>query len=220
MKKIVLIFMIIILLGSLVACGRSSGDAKNKTSEDYTAKNIQDTKKSDATKKSKTNNMPESTTDETTDEEITDDEEDDLEEIDWNWEDDENTYSNSQDVYSSEPESTPEPIPEPAGWIEGIAGAYGGSTDPGCGSWTATGEPLDDLSMGVAIPMSWPDYYTYFGRTVEIKYGETIVLARVNDCGYMGGGSMSLDLQPGVFRTFGFESCNAWGVRQVSYRFR
>ncbi len=45
------------------------------------------------------------------------------------------------------------------------------------------------------------------------------VLATVNDCGYMGGGSRSLDLQPGVWKAFGFSSCNDWGLRTVSYRF-
>ena len=35
----------------------------------------------------------------------------------------------------------------------------------------------------------------------------------------MGGGSRALDLQPGVFKAFGFNTCQAWGVRTVSYRF-
>ena len=35
----------------------------------------------------------------------------------------------------------------------------------------------------------------------------------------MGGGSRALDLQPGVFKAFGFSTCQAWGVRTVSYRF-
>ena len=45
------------------------------------------------------------------------------------------------------------------------------------------------------------------------------VFATVNDCGYMGGGSRSLDLQPGVWKAFGFSSCTDWGLRTVSYRF-
>ena len=32
-------------------------------------------------------------------------------------------------------------------------------------------------------------------------------------------GSRVLDLQPGVWKAFGFSSCNAWGLRTVSYRF-
>ena len=111
------------------------------------------------------------------------------------------------------------PIPESAGWIETIARAYGGSTDSSCSSSTATGEVIDDFSMGVSIPISWPNYYTYFGRSIEINYNGTIVLAKVNDCGSLGDG-ISLGLQPGIFRTLGFGSCNEWGTRQVSYRIR
>ena len=116
----------------------------------------------------------------------------------------------------------PEPAPDPgAGWSTGIASAYGGSTDrytPNPGT-TATGAVCDDWSMGVAVPMAWPRYWQYYGRTVEISYGGMTVLATVNDCGYMGGGSRVLDLQPGVWKAFGFSSCNDWGLRNVSYRF-
>lgn len=131
----------------------------------------------------------------------------------------------------------PEPVPEaPAtggdeggsessdnvtGWSTGVASAYGGSTDPGTPNpgTTATGAVCDDNSMGVAVPMAWPNYWRYYGRTVEISYGGMTVLATVNDCGYMGGGSRSLDLQPGVWKAFGFSSCNDWGLRTVNYRF-
>ncbi len=67
--------------------------------------------------------------------------------------------------------------------------------------------------------MSMPNYRSYFGRTVEISYGGKTVYAVVNDCGYMGGGSRVLDLQPGVWKAFGFSSCAEWGLRTVSYRF-
>lgn len=107
------------------------------------------------------------------------------------------------------------------GWKTGVASAYGGSTDPYTPNpgITATGAVCNDSSMGVAIPMSWPKYWRYYGCTVEISYGGRTVLATVNDCGYMGGGSRSLDLQPGVWKAFGFKSCQAWGLRTVSYRF-
>ena len=36
--------------------------------------------------------------------------------------------------------------------------------------------------------------------------------------GGMGGGSRSLDLQPGVWKAFGYSSCDDWGLRTVSYR--
>lgn len=116
----------------------------------------------------------------------------------------------------------PAPAPDPgAGWSTGIASAYGGSTDPYTPNpgTTATGAVCDDWSMGVAVPMAWPRYWQYYGRTVEISYGGMTVLATVNDCGYMGGGSRSLDLQPGVWKAFGYSSCNDWGLRTVSYRF-
>lgn len=115
--------------------------------------------------------------------------------------------------------SDPAPQPDPGGeWKVGMASAYGGSSDPSSGHTTATGERVDDFSMGVAVPMSLPNYRQYFGHQILIKIGGTVVTAKVNDCGYMGGGSRALDLQPGVFKAFGYGSCQAWGVRQVEYR--
>ena len=73
--------------------------------------------------------------------------------------------------------------------------------------------------MGVAVPLSWPNARSYLGRQVEISYGGSTVVATVNDLGGMGGGSRSLDLQPGVWKAFGASSCFDWGVRTVSYRF-
>lgn len=108
-----------------------------------------------------------------------------------------------------------------SGWSAGAASAYGGSSDPNTPNpgTTATGAVCDDNSMGVAIPSSWPNYSSYLGRTVEISYGGATVIATVNDVGSMGGGSRSLDLQPGVFKALGFSTCQDWGVRTVSYRF-
>ncbi len=108
-----------------------------------------------------------------------------------------------------------------SGWKTGVASAYGGSTDPYTPNpgTTATGAVCDDWSMGVAVPMAWPNYRSYFGRTVEISYNGKTVYATVNDCGGMGGGSRSLDLQPGVWKAFGYSSCQAWGLRTVNYRF-
>lgn len=108
-----------------------------------------------------------------------------------------------------------------AGWSTGIASAYGGSTDPYTPNpgVTATGDVCDDWSMGVAVPMAWDRYWQYYGRTVEISYNGITVFAIVNDCGYMGGGSRSLDLQPGVWKAFGYSSCTEWGLRTVQYRF-
>ena len=106
------------------------------------------------------------------------------------------------------------------GWRTGVASAYGGSSDAGTPNpgTTATGAVCNDSSMGVAIPMAWSNYRSYFGHAVEIKYGGKTVVATINDCGGLGGGSRSLDLQPGVFKAFGFSTCQDWGLRTVSYR--
>lgn len=106
------------------------------------------------------------------------------------------------------------------GWKTGLASAYGGSSDhstPNPGT-TANGSVCNDSSMGVAVPMSWSNYRSYFGHAVEIRYNGKTVVATINDCGGLGGGSRSLDLQPGVFKAFGFKTCQAWGVRTVQYR--
>lgn len=107
------------------------------------------------------------------------------------------------------------------GWRTGLATAYGGSSDPYTPNpgKTATGAVCNDYSVGVAVPLAWPNYRSYLGRTVEIVYNGKTVYAPVNDCGGMQGGRVSLDLQPGVFKAFGFSSCNAWGIRTVQYRF-
>ena len=117
-------------------------------------------------------------------------------------------------------ELTDEELKEVAGgnsgiaMMDGTAGAYGGSDDSGK-TITATGEIVDDYSMGVAIPMSWPNYRSYLGKTILINYGGMTVFARINDFGSLIG--RNLDLQPGVFRSFGFESCADWGIRSISY---
>ncbi len=104
-----------------------------------------------------------------------------------------------------------------SGWSSGVASAYGGATDPGCGSITANGSYVSESSMGVAIPLSW-GRNDLLGHTVLISYGGKTVTAVINDLGNMGGGSRALDLQPGVFRAFGADSCNGWGLREVQYK--
>lgn len=104
-----------------------------------------------------------------------------------------------------------------SGWTTGLASAYGAESDGTLGGRTANGSIVTETSMGVAIPLAWNKRYL-LGRTVEISYGGRTVLATINDLGGMGGGSRSLDLQPGVWRAFGASSCFDWGVRTVSYR--
>lgn len=103
------------------------------------------------------------------------------------------------------------------GWMTGWATAYG-ATGIFNGAPTAGGGICNDESMGVAIPMSWPNYSSYYGRTVEISYGGRTVYATINDCGEMAGGAVSLDLQPGVYKALGFATEYEWGKREVSYR--
>ena len=106
-----------------------------------------------------------------------------------------------------------------SGWQSGVVSAYGSTSDGTLGAHTATGATVSESSMGVAVPMSMPNYRSYFGRSVEISYGGRTVVAVVNDCGGLGGGSRALDLQPGVWKALGASSCFDWGVRTVSYRF-
>lgn len=111
--------------------------------------------------------------------------------------------------------------PSGSGWRTGIASAYGDSSDtsikyPGT---TATGDSCNNNSMGVAVPMSWPNYRSYFGRSVEIRYKGRTVIATVNDCGSFGKYGRDLDLQPGVIKALGVTGCKNWGTRTVSYRF-
>ena len=106
-----------------------------------------------------------------------------------------------------------------SGWQSGVVSAYGSTSDGTLGAHTATGAIVSESSMGVAVPMSMPNYRSYFGRSVEISYGGRTVVAVVNDCGGLGGGFRALDLQPGVWKALGASSCFDWGVRTVSYRF-
>lgn len=106
------------------------------------------------------------------------------------------------------------------GWRVGLASAYGGSSDPYTPNpgTTATGALCNDWTVGVAVPMAWGPA-PYYGRKVEISYNGQSFIATVNDCGGMNNGERALDLQPGVFKAFGFKTCDEWGVRTVRYRF-
>lgn len=102
-------------------------------------------------------------------------------------------------------------------WQTGIASAYGGSTDPSSGSVTANGSRVTESSLGVAIPLAW-NRRDLLGHQVQIEYNGKIIVATINDLGGMNGGRRALDLQPGIFRGFGFNSANGWGLRTVKYR--
>lgn len=109
------------------------------------------------------------------------------------------------------------------GWKTGIASAYGGSSDPNTPNpgTTSNGSVCNDYSTGVAIPLAWGDaeWARLKGRTVEIKYNGMNGLWHRQRARWHGGGSRVLDLQPGIFKAFGYNTCMAWGLRTVSYRF-
>lgn len=115
--------------------------------------------------------------------------------------------------------SLPDPVedsgtPVEIGWSIGRASAYGIS-DRLVGSWTALGDQVTEDSMGVAVPVAW---YHLLGHTIEIEYNGIVVTAIINDTGGFAGYGRSLDLQPGVFKAFGFDNDDDWGVRTVRYR--
>lgn len=93
------------------------------------------------------------------------------------------------------------------GWMSGVASHYG-TGDGLMGSATASGEPVTDSSMCIAM-MNVP-----LGTMVEIRYGGKSVVARVNDRGPYAHGRV-IDMQPAVARALGFLDV---GVGTVEYR--
>lgn len=119
-------------------------------------------------------------------------------------------------------EETPEPAPaqdEGGDWIECVASAYtiADNTPPGSTA-TASGIPLDESVPTVAMPVS-VNPSRFYGSSIQIEYEGMTVIAMVTDCGGLGGGSRGLDITPAVFRAFGVESGDEWGLRPVRYRF-
>lgn len=100
-------------------------------------------------------------------------------------------------------------------WREGKASAYGG--DDGAGSTTAMGTSIHN-TPAVAVPMSWPNYRSYFGKKVEISYNGKSVIGVISDCGGFGKYGRDLDISYTVIRAWGFNSTSAWGVRTVKWR--
>jgi rare lipoprotein A (peptidoglycan hydrolase) len=98
-------------------------------------------------------------------------------------------------------------------WQTGKASAYGGWF---IGRNTANGTLLTEESMGVAVPMEWRHLLNTY---VEIEYNGMVVTVIINDVGGFGYLGRVLDLQPGLWRYFGFDSYDNWGVRNVRYRF-
>lgn len=98
-------------------------------------------------------------------------------------------------------------------WMTGKASAYAPSSNGG--NSTASGTILTDESLTVAVPKEWK---YLLGSTVEISYGGETVTALVTDTGGFLKYGRSLDLAPGVWKAFGFDSVSGWGVRTVQWR--
>lgn len=134
-----------------------------------------------------------------------------------------NTAAAAQELGTTTPLPTaPHILPtEEDGWMVGQASAYSYSdNDDGKGNFgtsaTASGVPLSDYGLTVAVPQS----QSYLlGRAVAIRYGETIVVATVTDTGGFAGYGRALDLAPGTWRALGAQAVGDWGVRQVYYTF-
>ncbi len=105
--------------------------------------------------------------------------------------------------------------PEGGGWYVGTASAYSLEDNTG-GDATASGIPLDETSLTVAVSESAAGL---LGSTVEIFYGGISVTAMVTDTGSFEEYGRVFDLAPAVWRAFGADSVDEWGVRDVSYRF-
>ena len=106
-------------------------------------------------------------------------------------------------------------------WSSGIASAYSiADNDDGKGNFgvtdTASGVDLSSESITVAVPESesWR-----LGQIVEVCYDGKVVIATVTDTGGFAKYGRALDLAPGVYKAFGFDSVTDWGTRTVSYRF-
>lgn len=122
----------------------------------------------------------------------------------------------AQDASESETPQESEPAPETpqdsssdseSGWMTGVASHYG-TGDGLMGSLTASGEPVTETSMCIAM-LDVP-----LGTKVEIRYGGKTVVACVNDRGPYAHGRV-IDMQPAVARALDFISV---GVGTVEYR--
>ena len=105
----------------------------------------------------------------------------------------------------------------PTGWTTVTASAYNQ-----VGQLAANGERITSTGLTVAVPMGRV-YRTYKNRMMQIEYNGKVITAKVTDCGDFGADNTykdrQLDLSYGVWKAFGFNSANAWGLRKVRYRY-
>ena len=106
----------------------------------------------------------------------------------------------------------PSPDSDYGEWKTGLASAYGIGN---VGYTTHWGNMLTWDSMGVAVPIGMKHL---MGSYVEIEYGGKSITCFIDDTGGFAIYGRVLDLQPGVWKYFGFEHEDDWGVRNVRYR--
>lgn len=111
--------------------------------------------------------------------------------------------------------TAPRIVPDVTGWQSGAASAYDLEDNEGWDA-TASGVTLTRNSVTVAVPMSQS---SLMGRTVQIVYGNQVVMATVTDVGGFAPMGRALDLAPGVWKAFGASTGDEWGVRTVHYRY-
>ena len=97
-------------------------------------------------------------------------------------------------------------------WSSGLASGYG---DGWIGLSTADGTILTEDGMCVAVPAAWG---YLLGRTIQVEYNGIVITTTINDTGGFAIYGRVLDLQPGIWRAFGFDNEYDWGVRTVRYR--
>lgn len=59
----------------------------------------------------------------------------------------------------------------------------------------------------MSFSQNMPNYRSYFGHTVQIRHNGKTVIATVNDCGGFAYPARCMDLQPGVYHSFGYSGC-------------
>lgn len=107
-------------------------------------------------------------------------------------------------------------VPPGEGWQVGAASAYDLNDNDG-GEATASGIPLDETSLTVAVPEALSA--SHLGSYVEVYYGGICVKARITDTGVFDDYGRALDFAPGVWHAFGADSVDDWGVRDVFFRY-
>lgn len=100
-------------------------------------------------------------------------------------------------------------------WSKGMASGYDLQNNDGWDE-TASGIPLDNETYTVAVPQEEAHRLL---SMMEIMYEGTLLTAQVTDTGGFTQYGRDLDLGPAVWRAFGADDDDEWGVREVHYRY-